>query len=1302
MSDDDQKTSSPTVIYSAGQRDAAETTDLQVGSDKVKLEPPQTGAARPSGVISLDDPDLKLIDPDVLDSLPDSEFFPRVNEWLDALHDSFDYDTTLVPQNKLKEVPLLGTTAKNLETTDRHFAVDNDTNTVNPAQLYFAEATLMVLALTKAIAKRTAHRPDLDAFRGKFANADEKEWLQEIAEGIFEDGYIDENKFDNNEATLEIKNTIWEAKETAEKVAPYLVGVSNDTVESSDERDIDVERVAALLDEETQRAKEDAGNSEVESQDVDAQEFSPLTEEEQQREQELASRLPSFTDLIDPEIPAVVAYLEAAFRATGTQAPDKASLETFARAQLSALDADILLGIAAGIPLYREKMFSTMSKSLLEQYRKDPAHEGSLVQEIALDGLRGIIALRLSDGLSPDEILAELEVLSAQELGLLLGIEISAGNESSLRANIRERATQLLISVFSAAPMGKKVVALRQRTAVTYSSAAPEIKAKNEEIEKNINSAAEGSKTTGEKVQSFLKAYQKSWTSLTQDEQLMVYFLADLPIGDRMFDSNKPIDIRLPLPFQFVNFAYSTYGKSFQDLVKRFQLDPKEFKRIYKDHRLKYELISAWTTKKSATNTVEYLTSYKQQEAQISLDVYQSLNAREKLKIAKAAGFASVAAYETILVTQVSQPPVFAQDNIVVARQEMGTPGRTEIVFEFVPNPMANEEIVAAILAAEHGAELKEFYEQLDVLDEGYKANIFDGPTTPRRGSLRGTRETGGGRLKQIAKERAGQAFKQARQKVVKKAGQKLSQQAIKQGVRAAGKAAAGATAGLSMVAAEVATNKNLRRLAYSATTAGVGYLVNAAGSLWGMMGGIIGGAFGMLGGPLGVFGGGVGGILAGNAFGESLGWNPRLFGARQYPIGQAPMEPSMAQIQSQVGGGNSFSSAAPQQLARGGASSSSLASSSAPVASASAPGGSAATAASTTAATVSAASTAIASWISGAIFPVVAMGGIFVVTMFTLTVIWGAFLVPTPEEAGEIPDRPGGPNPPGIPVNPYITVRKFATPTTLPNNTPATVNYTIQVESKSGYVVKVNSFTDTFSSMGDQVPPNLTSPLAGTEFGDEKITSGKEVTYTMQLSGVDALITNSATVLFDVYPVGADTPIRTNQKAMARASVTIGTPKLACWPASGQLTQLEGGSFSHVGFDAIDIVAMPGLDWNVYAPIAGEACPIEQNKRLDPITGAWIYSGYGRYIKMQGEFQGKQVTLIFGHFSTYLSGLEPGSCQFVQPGTPLGIMDSTGFSTADHLHYELRPGSGLKLRDLIAGSENIRVGDNVTTCFSP
>lgn len=1285
MADDDQKTSSPTVLYDAGQAN----TDHQQSTGSVDSQ------GRPPGAISLDDEDLKLVDMDVLEAMESAEFYPKVFQWLEALHDSFDYDITLVPENKLELVPLMGTTPQNLTTTDKHFSVDNDANRVNPTQLYFAEATLMVLALTKAIAKRTKHRPDLDDFRGRFAEEDELRWLENIGKEAAKNGYISESSFDNNEAVLKIKEQIQEAAEVATRVAPYLLSEDGGKPEASDERDVDVERVKPLLEE----AKKPSTGTQTES-DTEAagEEAPPTTEEEQQKQQELAERLPSFDALIDPEIPAVVAYLAAAFRASGTQVPDAATLEAFARTQLRALDADTLLGIAAGIPLYREKHFSTMSKALLAQYTAQQDREGRLVQELALDNLRGLIAIRLSDGLTPDEILAELEVLSAQELTLLLGLEITAANEEQVRASVRERATQLLISLFSAPPTGKKVVAARQRTAAAYSTAAPDIKAKNEEIDTNVNKAAEGSKTTGQKVQSFLKAYQKSWAMLSQDEQLMVYFLADLPIGDKMFESNKPLDLRLPLPFEFVNFAYATYGKEFQDLVKRFQLDPKEFKRIYKDSLLKSELLAAWKNKKSATNTVEYIAAYKQQQAEINLDAYQFLNHQEKLKIAKAAGFASVAAFEAALTAEAANTPVFAEEQIITVTQITEVPGEVEIIYEQAPNPMANEEVISGVLGAEHGAELQDYYEELGVADQGYQANVFDGPPSPRRGGLR---EAAGGRLKQVAKERVGQAFKQARQKMVKKAGQKVAQQALKQGVRAAGKAASGYTAGLSWLASEIATNKKLREYAAAGATLTAAHILNILGSAWGGAGALIGGGLGWvvtLGNPLGILGGAALGAGIGHGIGETLGMNPRVFSARQYPIGQSPVEPSMAQLRNQGAPASSTAAntAPDAQAGRGGGAGGSYVQP-APVASTAAP-------AAIATATAAAAST-LTGLLTAAVYPVIAMSGIFFATMFALMVIWGAFLVPTPEEAGQppaLPGDPGGPGGPSIPVNPYITVRKFANPTKIENNTTATITYTIQVESKSGYVVKVNSFTDVFTTMGEEAPQNLQSPTTGSEFGEEMITTGKDVTYPMAFSGVDALVTNTVTINFDVYTIGSDVPVKTNQSALARTSVTIGSPRLGCWPASGWLAQLEGGSFSHVGFDAIDIMATPGRDWNVYAPIAGDACALEQNKRWNADTGTWIYSGYGRYIQLRGEFDGRPVTLIFGHFSTYLSGLEPGSCQFVQPGTPLGIMDSTGFSDGDHVHYELRPGSGLKLRDLIINSENIQKNDVVTSCFSP
>lgn len=111
-------------------------------------------------------------------------------------------------------------------------------------------------------------------------------------------------------------------------------------------------------------------------------------------------------------------------------------------------------------------------------------------------------------------------------------------------------------------------------------------------------------------------------------------------------------------------------------------------------------------------------------------------------------------------------------------------------------------------------------------------------------------------------------------------------------------------------------------------------------------------------------------------------------------------------------------------------------------------------------------------------------------------------------------------------------------------------------------------------------------------------------------------------------------------------------------WPTTGIITQGPFGTFSHRGLNAIDI-SNPGNNVPVYSTLGG----VTSGPLLDP-------TGYGVYVTVTNEQTKAEV--LFGH-------LVPGSNshlvkgQKINKGDRIGIMDSTGYSTGSHLHYEIR-----------------------------
>jgi murein DD-endopeptidase MepM/ murein hydrolase activator NlpD len=103
-------------------------------------------------------------------------------------------------------------------------------------------------------------------------------------------------------------------------------------------------------------------------------------------------------------------------------------------------------------------------------------------------------------------------------------------------------------------------------------------------------------------------------------------------------------------------------------------------------------------------------------------------------------------------------------------------------------------------------------------------------------------------------------------------------------------------------------------------------------------------------------------------------------------------------------------------------------------------------------------------------------------------------------------------------------------------------------------------------------------------------------------------------------------------------------------------------GQFGLKGHEGIDLAGpVPGQLVSIYAPYDGVIYEVgDQGKK-----------GYGKFIRLRTfpSKNGQKRELVFGHLSVI--GVKLGD--EVRFGDSIGIMGSTGFATAPHLHFGLR-----------------------------
>ncbi len=107
--------------------------------------------------------------------------------------------------------------------------------------------------------------------------------------------------------------------------------------------------------------------------------------------------------------------------------------------------------------------------------------------------------------------------------------------------------------------------------------------------------------------------------------------------------------------------------------------------------------------------------------------------------------------------------------------------------------------------------------------------------------------------------------------------------------------------------------------------------------------------------------------------------------------------------------------------------------------------------------------------------------------------------------------------------------------------------------------------------------------------------------------------------------------------------------------PVAGTRTQCPFGSYSHNGIWAMDWGADFGTP--IFSTFSGIARLGEGN-------------GYGFYIDIHSSYGGDDFFIRYAHMPA--GGYRVGDGEVVQAGQQIGIVDNTGYSSGNHLHYEV------------------------------
>lgn len=282
---------------------------------------------------------------------------------------------------------------------------------------------------------------------------------------------------------------------------------------------------------------------------------------------------------------------------------------------------------------------------------------------------------------------------------------------------------------------------------------------------------------------------------------------------------------------------------------------------------------------------------------------------------------------------------------------------------------------------------------------------------------------------------------------------------------------------------------------------------------------------------------------------------------------------------------------------------------------------------------------------------------------------------------------------------NEAYTISKSGSPERLDNSDlPADIKFAIVLTAKGSALSNI-SMTDDLQASGDngnfaintidgqpllqackeagtQNPNPPPTSLAAGEAWEciLDITATKEAGRNFE----DSVVTNKVTVT--ATPTG-QAPITDT----ASANVFIGAPPTGCpngWPTDhGSITQGPKGTTSHAaeyakGWSAIDIGGATTYETPTYATFTGKVRNI-----VNDLDGG----GYGTHVDIEATCNGTFFYARWAHLK--YNSIDPATTvgSTVNIGQLIGLVDNTGYSSGDHLHYGIYdPSYTLGIEDYI------------------
>ena len=223
----------------------------------------------------------------------------------------------------------------------------------------------------------------------------------------------------------------------------------------------------------------------------------------------------------------------------------------------------------------------------------------------------------------------------------------------------------------------------------------------------------------------------------------------------------------------------------------------------------------------------------------------------------------------------------------------------------------------------------------------------------------------------------------------------------------------------------------------------------------------------------------------------------------------------------------------------------------------------------------------------------------------------------------------------------------------------------------KVKFIITIKEEKEPFKSL------SATTTVTATNKDGSKSIKGGDLSWTtdktkeVEVELDDSLKDSSVTISVVAH---AEVASQTNTQTSSNSfSVIVGNPPEECpseWPtAFGRITQGPGGSFSHAGFEAIDIGHADGkliTGQGVMATHGGIA-----TRQPD------MYPGYGQWVTIETVCRGKKISTLYAHMRTVALGA--GETKKVSKGYVVGIVGAEGVPRQDgdpnHLHYEVRGG---------------------------